>query len=163
MRVRRTTTSAPREREIAARKNDPRFKNAITTITGNYDPKTDVDFDAYLKKILPLYFYDPASEMPRFCQDRHGAAFGLGLPCLRRAGAAGRETGGLAGSRQGTNARPRWPRRLDLPRRRGAAVQQRNPKLSTRGFGKERTFPLDRSAEAVLCRGYSVCKVGAAG
>ena len=57
--------SAEREREIAARKNDPRFKDAIAAITGNYDPKSDEQFDAYLKKILPLYFYDPASGMPR--------------------------------------------------------------------------------------------------
>jgi proline-specific peptidase len=60
--------SSEREREIAARKNDSRFKDAITTITGNYDPKTDEQFDAYLKKILPLYFYDPASGMPRFAK-----------------------------------------------------------------------------------------------
>jgi pimeloyl-ACP methyl ester carboxylesterase len=60
--------STEREREIAARKNDPRFKDAITTITGDYDPKTDEQFDAYLKKILPLYFYDPASGMPRFAK-----------------------------------------------------------------------------------------------
>jgi pimeloyl-ACP methyl ester carboxylesterase len=60
--------SAERAREIAARQNDPRFKDAITTITGNYDPKTDEEFDAYLKKILPLYFYDPASGIPRFAK-----------------------------------------------------------------------------------------------
>lgn len=59
---------AEREREIAVRKDDPRFKDAIATITGNNDPKTDEEFDAYLKKLLPLYFYDPASGLPRFAK-----------------------------------------------------------------------------------------------
>jgi proline-specific peptidase len=64
--------TAEREREIAARKNDPRFKDAIATMAGDYDAKTDEEFAGYLKKILPLYFYDPASAMPRFAKTDAG-------------------------------------------------------------------------------------------
>lgn len=61
-----------RAQEIAARKNDPRFKDAIATMAGDFDQKTDEEFAAYLKKILPLYFYDPASGMPRFAKTDTG-------------------------------------------------------------------------------------------
>ena len=60
--------TAERQREIAARKDDPRFKDAIAMMTGGNDPKTDEEFGAYLKKILPLYFYDPALAMPQFAK-----------------------------------------------------------------------------------------------
>jgi len=59
---------AERAREIAARKDDPRFKDAIAAMTGNNDPQTDEEFAAFLKKIMPLYFYDPASGMPLFAK-----------------------------------------------------------------------------------------------
>jgi len=58
---------AEREKEIAARKDDPRFKDAIAAM-GNFDAKTDEEFGAYMKKITPLFFYDPASAMPRFAK-----------------------------------------------------------------------------------------------
>jgi len=58
---------AEREKEIAARKDDPRFKDAIAAM-GNFDAKTDEEFGAYLKKIMPLFFSDPASGMPRFAE-----------------------------------------------------------------------------------------------
>jgi len=64
--------TAERQREIAARKDDPRFKDAIAMMTGGNDPKTDEEFDRYLKKILPLYFYDPASAMPQFAKTDTG-------------------------------------------------------------------------------------------
>jgi proline iminopeptidase len=63
---------AERQREIAARKDDPRFKDAIAMMMGGNDPKTDEEFDAFLKKILPLYFYDPASGMPQFAKTDTG-------------------------------------------------------------------------------------------
>ena len=56
-----------RGREIEARKNDPRFKDAIAAM-GNFDAKTDEEFGEYLKKISPLFFSDPASGMPRFAK-----------------------------------------------------------------------------------------------
>lgn len=58
---------AERERAIAARKDDPRFKDAIAAM-GNFDAQTDEEFGAYLKKIMPLFFYDPASGMPRYAK-----------------------------------------------------------------------------------------------
>ena len=64
--------TAERQREIAARKDDPRFKDAIAMMTGGNDPKTDEEFDAYLEKILPLYFYDPASALPQFAKTDTG-------------------------------------------------------------------------------------------
>jgi proline iminopeptidase len=60
--------TAERQQAIAERKDDPRFKDAIAVMTGGTDPKTDEEFDAYLKKILPLYFYDPARAMPQFAK-----------------------------------------------------------------------------------------------
>jgi len=36
--------SAERDREIAARRNDARFKDAITAMAGDDDPKTDAEF-----------------------------------------------------------------------------------------------------------------------
>lgn len=59
---------AERQREIEARKDDARFKDAIAALPGGNDAKTDEDFDAYLKKVLPLFFYDPASGMPRYAK-----------------------------------------------------------------------------------------------
>jgi pimeloyl-ACP methyl ester carboxylesterase len=64
--------TAERQREIAARKDDPRFKDAIAFMTGENDPNTDEEFDEHLKKILPLYFYDPASAMPQFAKTDTG-------------------------------------------------------------------------------------------
>ena len=58
---------AEREKEIAARKDDPRFKDAIGAM-GNFDAKTDEEFGAYLKRIMPLFFSDPTSGMPRFAK-----------------------------------------------------------------------------------------------
>lgn len=58
---------AEREKEIAARKDDPRFKDAIAAM-GSFDAKTDEEFGAYMKKIMPLFFYDPASGMPKFAK-----------------------------------------------------------------------------------------------
>jgi pimeloyl-ACP methyl ester carboxylesterase len=58
---------AEREKEIAARKDDPRFKDAIVAM-GNFDARTDEEFGAYLKKMMPLFFSDPASGMPRFAK-----------------------------------------------------------------------------------------------
>lgn len=58
---------AEREQEIAARKDDPRFRDAIAAM-GNFDAQTDEEFGAYLKKIMPLFFSDPASGMPRFAK-----------------------------------------------------------------------------------------------
>lgn len=64
--------TAERTREIATRKDDPRFKDAIAMMTSGYDPKTDEEFDEYLKKTLPLFFYDPASAMPEFAKTSTG-------------------------------------------------------------------------------------------
>jgi proline iminopeptidase len=64
--------TAERQREIAARRDDPRFKDAIAAMTGGGDPKTDEEFDAFLKKIQPLFFYDPASAMPKFAKTDTG-------------------------------------------------------------------------------------------
>ncbi|HEV2396507.1 MAG TPA: alpha/beta hydrolase [Candidatus Sulfotelmatobacter sp.] len=58
---------AEREQEIAARKDDPRFKDAIAAM-GTFDAQTDEEFGVYLKKIMPLFFSDPASGMPRFAK-----------------------------------------------------------------------------------------------
>jgi len=63
---------ADRNREIAARKNDPRFKDAIASMTSDFDPKTDEQFDSFLKRVLPLYFYEPVSGLPRFAKTDTG-------------------------------------------------------------------------------------------
>jgi len=63
---------AERDREIAVRKNDPRFKDAIASMTSDFDPKTDEQFDSFLKRVLPLYFYDPVSALPRFAKTDTG-------------------------------------------------------------------------------------------
>jgi len=63
---------AERDREIAARKNDPRFKDAIASMTSDFDPKTDEQFDSFLKRVLPLYFYDPIAALPRFAKTDTG-------------------------------------------------------------------------------------------
>jgi proline iminopeptidase len=81
-----------RQRAIAARKDDPRFKDAIAAMTGGgNDPKTDEEFGAFLKKITPLYFYDPASGMPQFAKTdtalpsawAHQAVSAPGLPLTK--------------------------------------------------------------------------------
>jgi pimeloyl-ACP methyl ester carboxylesterase len=57
-----------RERQIAARKDDPRFKDAIAALGGGGQPKTDDEFGAFLARILPLFFYDPVAAMPRYAK-----------------------------------------------------------------------------------------------
>lgn len=63
--------TAERQQEIAARKDDPRFKDAIAMLASN-DPQTDEEFAAYLNKIMPLFFYDPVAGMPEFAKTDTG-------------------------------------------------------------------------------------------
>jgi len=52
--------------ELAARRNDPRFKDAVAPMTGDWPaPATDQEFEAYLRRIGPLYFYDPVANLPK--------------------------------------------------------------------------------------------------
>jgi pimeloyl-ACP methyl ester carboxylesterase len=52
---------------LEPRRSDQKFAKAIAEATGDSpEPRTDEEFGAQLTKILPLYFYDPDSNMPRF-------------------------------------------------------------------------------------------------
>lgn len=53
-------------KELAARRNDPRFKEAVAAMTGDWPaPATDQEFEGYLRRIGPLYFYDPVANLPK--------------------------------------------------------------------------------------------------
>lgn len=52
--------------ELATRRNDPRFKDAIAPMAGGWPaPATDQEFEAHLRRIGPLYFYDPVANLPK--------------------------------------------------------------------------------------------------
>lgn len=55
-----------RRKQIELRKNDQRFTEAIAEIQSDKESKTDAEFGASLHRMLPLYFYDPAANMPVF-------------------------------------------------------------------------------------------------
>lgn len=53
-------------KELATRRNDPRFKDAVAAMTGDWPaPATDQEFETYLRRIGPLYFYDPVANLPK--------------------------------------------------------------------------------------------------
>jgi pimeloyl-ACP methyl ester carboxylesterase len=60
------------KRELRARRGDSRFTSAILATDHEDKVKTDEQFDAYLKQILPLYFYDPVRNGPRFARTDTG-------------------------------------------------------------------------------------------
>jgi pimeloyl-ACP methyl ester carboxylesterase len=64
------------KREIAKRANDPRFKAAIkvASVSPDWEPQTDEEFEAHLKGILPLYFFDPVQNGPKFALTDTGPA-----------------------------------------------------------------------------------------
>ena len=60
--------SANFRQEIEKRVNDPRFRAAIkvASSSSDWEPQTDEEFEAHLRGILPLYFYDPVHNGPKF-------------------------------------------------------------------------------------------------
>jgi pimeloyl-ACP methyl ester carboxylesterase len=62
------------KREIGKRAADPRFKAAIkaASVPDDWEPQTDGEFDAHLRDILPLYFYDPVRNGPKFARTDTG-------------------------------------------------------------------------------------------
>ena len=58
--------SAIVDKELAARQNDPRFKDAIAALASGWPaPATDQEFEADLRRVGPLYFYDPVANLPK--------------------------------------------------------------------------------------------------
>jgi len=54
------------QEQLDARRSDPRFADAVAAHESEIELKTDLEFQAFLNRILPLYFYDPARGIPRF-------------------------------------------------------------------------------------------------
>jgi proline iminopeptidase len=65
--------SADIQRELEVRQKDPRFREAIAQVKRNEAAQTDKEFDALLKRMLPLYFYDPISGIPRLAKTNTGS------------------------------------------------------------------------------------------
>jgi hypothetical protein len=107
--------NAERQREIAARKDDPRFKEAIAAMTSGVAPATDDEFAAFLTRILPLFFYDPVESMPRFARTSTAPPFDLGISSVFLSGQSHPEARWVTGSRAGKDARDRRQGRLHLP------------------------------------------------
>jgi proline iminopeptidase len=61
------------KKNIEARRNDSRFAEAIVAAADDAPvPKTDEEFGAYLHRLLPLYFFDPDSNLARFEKTQGG-------------------------------------------------------------------------------------------
>jgi proline iminopeptidase len=56
---------------LALAKDDPRYRSAVRSV-GFPLPRTDDDFTAQLKNLLPLYFHHPQKMLPRFLQTMDG-------------------------------------------------------------------------------------------
>jgi pimeloyl-ACP methyl ester carboxylesterase len=54
------------EKQLEARQGDKRFEAAIVEAKDGSRPRTDEEFGAALKRMLPLYFHDPDTYMPQF-------------------------------------------------------------------------------------------------